>query len=144
MAKITQFNKHRPVDNSDMGFTVPGLKLRWVNGRVSENNPDRPWVVLRKSDLPKDLVDYIEGRSPDAFKGGETIRRGDLVLGYADEKANEIKKRELAEAAKEMQARVKTAPSIANKSGRQTAKVDVNEDKDVTQEILEQFKNSRK
>jgi hypothetical protein len=88
-------------------------------------------------------VDHLEGRNPEIFRGGETIRRGELVLGYATERANDERKAELAQAAKEMQNLVKTAPSVMDKSGRNRAKVEVNEDKDVTQDMLEQFKNAR-
>lgn len=136
-----KFNTHRPADSSDPGFTLPGRKLRWVNGRVSENNPGRPWVVIRKSELPKELVAHIERHLPNAFKDGDVMRRGDLILGYADERAHKIHKEETRERAQEVSNRVKSAPDIRGRDGRARAKVTENTDEDVTEEMMKRFKN---
>lgn len=97
MSTIKVFNKHRPVDSSDPGFTIPGNKLRWLSSRVSENNPGRPWVVIRKSDCPKELIEHIARHNPGAFAHGDTYRRGDLVLGYTNDEAHQVLTRELRE-----------------------------------------------
>lgn len=143
MSKFEQFNKHRPTDSSDPGFTIPGRHLRWVNGRVSENNQGRPWVILRKSDLPKDLITHIESHNPSAFTQGDTIRRGDLVLGYASNEAVDVLRRENREKADDVHGLVNRAPSIKNKDGSNRAKVIENETTDVTQQMLDRFKASK-
>lgn len=81
------YNKHRPVDPSDIGFTIPGVKMRWTSGRHREavSESGMLWVPIRKSQLPKELLEHIQSHYPNAFAEGDTIRRGaggELVLSY--------------------------------------------------------------
>lgn len=81
------FNKHRPVDPSDVGFTIPGVKLRWTSGRHREAVAESGmlWTPVRKDTLPKELIEHIERHYPNAFSEGNTIRRGagaELTLSY--------------------------------------------------------------
>lgn len=140
MSKEVEYKRHRPADRSDPGFTIPGKKLRWVSATVSENNPGRIWAVIRRQDLPKDLVSHIVVHNPNAFSQGETIRRGDLVLAYASHEAASELRSEKVELAQEQEQRVKSLPNITNHRGKKTASVEVNEDRDVTQEMIEKFK----
>lgn len=136
------FIKHKPVDRSDPGFTIPGQKLRWVSGSVAENNPGRPWAVLRKSKMPKELVEHLKDVNPFAFQDGDTIRRGDLVLAYAPiEHANEFRK-EILERAQEQEMLVKRGPDVNFRNGSY-AKVEVNEEHDSTEEMIARFKKER-
>lgn len=86
--KFSKFNEHRPVDNRDPGFTLPGFKLRWINDRVSERRtgPTQDlWVPLRLSYLPDELQKKLKTRSPwmMAHNDGDTIRKGGDVLAFA-------------------------------------------------------------
>lgn len=80
------FQTHRPIDPTDPGFSIPGVKMRWISGRVRERSPSSQiWMPLRKDKLPPKLVEHIENCFPNAFSDGNTIRRGsgELILAYA-------------------------------------------------------------
>lgn len=146
MAQATStiaFVKHRPVDRSDPGFTIPGHRLRWVSARVSENEPGRPWRPLRKSQLSKELQDHLETINPDVFAHGDTIRKGDLVLALAHEdRAKELRK-ELNERSRDQERSVaRFARGVNNPDGSPRAKVDINEDKDATA-LMARFKATK-
>lgn len=86
MADLKVYKTHRVTDPSDPGFSIPGVKFRWVSGRVREGSASRDlWKVLRKSDISPKLVTHIESTRPNAFSEGDTIRRGngELILAYA-------------------------------------------------------------
>lgn len=138
--KITAFNKHKPIDRTDPGFTIPGVKLRWVSGKVSENSPGRPWVVITKSDCPKELLEHLSRHNPSAFANGDVYRRGDLCLAYTTEEAHKLLKREIAELRTDQEELVKRAPSIMGRDGKNRASIEVNETKDVTADMIERFK----
>lgn len=70
-------------DPSDIPFRILGHKFRWIAARASEDRYTRPWVVLKKSDLPEDVLSDIKSRNVNAFRDGETIRWGENVLAYA-------------------------------------------------------------
>lgn len=139
-----EFKTHRPVDTADPGFEIPGRKLRWISSRVSENNPGRPWVVIKKSELPDLLVKHIEGRNPSAFAHGDTYRRGDLVLAYG--RVDEVKeyRKEIDEKARDLQRSVNIAPrEIKNPDGTPRAKVEINEDMNVSADMVARFKKGK-
>lgn len=143
MSESLTFVKNRPVDKSDPGFTIPGKTLRWVSARVSENNPGRPWVILRKSVLTKELITHLEGINPNAFALGDTIRKGDLVLAVATKEAHKLHRKELDEKARGRESSVnRFTRGINNPDGSSRAKVETNEDRDVTREMLAKFKAS--
>jgi hypothetical protein len=79
-----------PNDTMDVPFAIVGHKLRWVSGRASEDKFTRPWKVLRKSDLPLNIVEDLERRSINIFRDGETVRFGECVLAYATEEAVKV------------------------------------------------------
>lgn len=143
MSKITEFKPHKVVDRSDPGFTIPGRTLRWVSGKVSELSPGRPWAVIRKADLPPDLLKHLLGVNPDAFANGDTIRRGDLVLAYTTVERAEALRKEKRQAAMDQELVVKRAVSARNRAGKEVVKVDVDETADATTEMLEKFKKNR-
>jgi len=70
-------------DPSDLPFRLLGHKFRWVAARSTEDRYTRPWVVLRKSDIPEDVIQELKSRNVNAFRDGETIRWGENVLAYA-------------------------------------------------------------
>lgn len=80
------FSTHRSADASDPGFSIQGVKMRWISGRVRERSDSSGiWVPFKKSALPKELVEHILKHYPNAFSEGDTIRRGsgELILAYA-------------------------------------------------------------
>lgn len=138
-----EFKKHTSKDTADPGFEIPGRKLRWISARIAENSPGRPWMVIRKSELPVELVKHIEGRNPNAFAHGDTFRRGDLILAYGDVDAVKEYKREIQEKALDLQRSVKFAPDIKNPDGSPRAKVEINEERDVSSEMVARFKKGK-
>jgi hypothetical protein len=118
MSQKFKIQRVKPVDKGDFGIRIEGLKLRWVGAYQNENNPGRIWTVLRKSDLDEAAIKHLEGINPAVFKGGDTIRRGDLTLAYATEEASQALRQELDnESRKNMQA-ISAAPSTRNNSMR--------------------------
>jgi hypothetical protein len=86
MADLKKFTIERSSDPSNPGFRIPGVKFRWISGRVRETSQTGDlWRVLKKSDLHADLVKHIQQYKPGAFSEGDTIRRGngELILAYA-------------------------------------------------------------
>lgn len=107
------FKVHRPVDPSDPGFTVPGVRFRWNSGRVRERSDSTGiWSLVRKNNLPKDLVEHIQNRYPGAFREGDTIRRGDseLVLAYAKTEVVQEHRKYLDSLSKDQASRAKIMP----------------------------------
>ena len=99
-------------DITDLPFTIHGIQLRWLANRKNENrHMAGQWKTLKKSDLPKDLVASLEESYIGIFGDGDTIRNGDLVLGYASiDHARELKK-EMAENAKNQAEKVFRKPT---------------------------------
>jgi hypothetical protein len=127
---IKAFKKHRPVDTSDPGFSIPGARLRWLSGRVREtSSTSQMWVPLKKSRLPKDLVEHIEQCFPNAFADGETIRRGsgELILAYCTEDHAAKHRQELDFKAKEQQTRTRVMPKQEYVGKRDYAKIETYE-----------------
>lgn len=142
MAKFTTFNKHRPIDPSDPGFTLPGVKLRWISGRVQEVYAGRIWATLRKEDLPAELVKHIESMRPDAFQHGNTYRRygTELILGYATEQAAKEHRQEINRNSERQMSTIKTSPiSGTDSKGNQISKVESFETVDDTQNMINRF-----
>lgn len=141
----SEVTTHRPIDPSDPGFRIKGVKLRWISTIVHQNNPDRPWVVLKKTMLPKGIVTKLEESRPDLFgdEEKETIRRGggSLILAYAKDSAAKTHKDEIRERAKIQDDFVAAGAGIVDQQGRRRDAVTVNETSDVTQEMLARFKN---
>lgn len=128
---IKSFKKHRPVDPSDPGFTIPGARLRWISGRVRErSSTSQLWTPLRKSSLPKDLVQHIENCFPNAFSEGETVRRGsgELILAYCPTAQAEALRAELDGKAKEQQSKARVMPKQEYVGKRDYAKVETYEE----------------
>lgn len=93
--KDSDVSIHPSVDNSDPGFAVKGIKLRWLSGAVEARRSGRIWQPLTKSMLPEATRKKLEAVQP-AFKNGEdTIRRRDLTLAFAPNHLVEEKRREL-------------------------------------------------
>lgn len=105
------FQRVRSRDRSDPGFRLPGKTLRWVSAKQTEVNMDRPWVVLRMSNMPKELVDHLNAVNPGVFSHGDTVRRGDLTLAYCTDDAAAERRRELNELAQQEKARVYGQPT---------------------------------
>lgn len=90
-----KFKKNAPLIDRDptyVGFEILGHKLRWIAARKQEDREGRIWRVLRKEQLSKEVIDELEAYNPNTFASGNTIRRGDMVLGYASiEAANALR-----------------------------------------------------
>lgn len=102
------FKTHRPSDATDPGFTIPGLKFRWVSGRVRESQSSSAlWSSFKKNEMPEKLVEYVSRLYPNTFSSGETIRRGsgELVLCYAKREEIEAHRKILDAEAKEQSSR---------------------------------------
>lgn len=98
------------MDRTDPGFEIPGIKLRWLGARVEELSMDRPWVVLRKSDMPEKLIKHLLDKNPDLFREGDTIRRGTCILGYASLEAVQEHRKELNRAARDQYEGINRVP----------------------------------
>lgn len=121
------FKKHRPVDPSDPGFTIPGARLRWISGRVRErSSTSQYWVPLRKSKMSKELVEHIENCFPNAFSDGETVRRGsgELILAYCPLENADRLREELNSKAKEQQTKTRIMPKQEYVGKRDYAKIE--------------------
>lgn len=104
--KKLQIKRHRPTDTLDPGFTIDGMKLRWISSRREEDHFGRIWLPLRREQLEDETVKAMEREAYGIWSGGSTIRRGDLVLAYAPIKEVEELRAEKAELAQEMLNRV--------------------------------------
>lgn len=95
--KDTDVTTHFPVDTSDPGFAIKGVKLRWISGAVEARRAGRIWQPLKISMLPKKVLDTLKASNGSWFAtGGDTIRkRGDLTLSFAPLEQVEARKREL-------------------------------------------------
>lgn len=99
--KLTKWTSHKPVDNRDPGFALPGYQLRWLGSSVHERRSGRIWEVLQISMLPDDLVKHLKRTQPFWFRdsNGDTIRRRGDVLAYAPiEAVMEVRKENQREA----------------------------------------------
>lgn len=74
-------------DTMDLPFRIVGHKLRWVAARSSEDKFTRPWMILKKSELPSDVIEDLKRKSINIFRDGETVRFGENVLAYASDEA---------------------------------------------------------
>lgn len=96
--RFTKFTLHRPADNRDPGFLLPGFKLRWLSNLVSDRRAGRIWEPLRVSDLPEKLKAHLKQRSPIWGKtDGDTIRRGGDVLAFAPIELCQERRKEINE-----------------------------------------------
>lgn len=78
----TQVKFHQPVDPSDPGFVIRGMKLRWLSGYVQSRKPWRQWKTLKVSEMPKcEDFDNWKDAHPHVIDG-DKIRRGDQTLAY--------------------------------------------------------------
>jgi hypothetical protein len=80
--KDSDFEFHRPVDNTDPGFTIKGFKLRWLSASVEVRRAARIWVPLKLSHLPAKVKQKLQEANP-RWLGDDTVRKKDLTLAYA-------------------------------------------------------------
>jgi hypothetical protein len=93
--KFTKFTEHKPVDNRDPGFALPGYQLRWLSSGVHERRPERVWSPITLAMLPDELLKRLKAKHPFWFRDsqGDTIRRRGDVLAFAPiEEAAEVRK----------------------------------------------------
>jgi len=90
------FTTHRPVDNSDPGFAIPGKRLRWLSGGVEDRRVGRIWESVKVSSLPQELQNYLKEKFARAIQN-DTVRRGDLTLSWASVEACEDERKKLKE-----------------------------------------------
>lgn len=140
---MSKFKLHRPLDTSDPGFTIPGKTLRWVSGRVAENRANRPWMVIKKSDLTPELVKHIENSNPGAFAHGDTIRRGDLVLAACPTEMRDLMRKQLDELTRERSQVILRSQNIKDHNGSTAAQVFENSEHKVEQELIGRFKENK-
>lgn len=87
---------HPSVDNSDPGFALRGMKLRWISGAVESRRAGRFWQPLKASMLPVKALAKLRESNPSWFTTGDTIKkRGDLTLAFAPIEVVEARRREL-------------------------------------------------
>lgn len=82
-----KFVTHRPKDALDPGFRILGAKLRWIAATQTEDKMGRIWQVLRKDQVPKELLEQMRKSGREIFGSDNTIRKRELVLAWADEAA---------------------------------------------------------
>jgi hypothetical protein len=97
MPKFTKYNTHKPQDNLDTGFTLPGFKLRWLQGDYQDRRRWRIWSHLSVADLPEALTKKLQEKFPGMLKDTDRIRYRDLVLAYASLAAVEEERAKIAE-----------------------------------------------
>lgn len=122
-SKGWKFQRKRvnPSDLTDLPFLIHGVQLRWISGRKNENRHMAGiWKVLRKADLPQELVRDLERDYIGMFGDGDTIRNGDLVLAYAPAEMAAARKKELTAAANDQAARVFRKPADPTAKGELT------------------------
>lgn len=107
-----KFIKHRPTDKTDPGFRILGWKLRWISMGSTESKDGRFWRVLRKTEIPTDILKDMIAANPDLFGQDSTIRNRELVLAYAPEDVVAAHRKEIEAAAKQQMSLVtsKSAP----------------------------------
>jgi hypothetical protein len=114
--KENDIKTHRPLDTTDPGFSIVGYELRWLAPKVVENSPGRPFFVVSRDSLPDKLTQEILRYNPFAFREGNTIRRGDLVLAAVKTEHAEALRREKAEMAEALQARLRAGQASGFKT----------------------------
>ncbi len=131
-----KFVTHRPKDKSDPGFKIVGAQLRWLASSQTEDRPGRIFRILRKTDLPPEIIKQMHDFNPEMFNKDGIIRNRELVLAWApSEKVAEAKK-ELEMAAKAQFARI---TSKANPGNNRNMKV---HEAEISQGNTEEFFNS--
>lgn len=104
----TQVKFHRPVDPSDPGFTIRGMKIRWISGYVQSRKPWRMWKTLKVSEMPK-CEEWENWKQENSHVvDGDKIRRGDQTLSYAPTRVVEEKRRENRELQKTNESRTRS------------------------------------
>lgn len=86
---------HTPVDTTDPGFAIKGVKLRWISGQVEARRAGRMWVPLKASMLPAKVLSKMKEANGSWFSTGDTIRKKDLTLAFAPIEQVEARRREL-------------------------------------------------
>jgi len=105
-----RFRRTVDSDPCDVGFELDGFKLRWIRDRLQEDRIGRIWKPLQKSDLPESTLKELEKQRFGIWTGGNTIRRGDLVLAYAPIEAVNEQKQEIAERNQALKTLVRSVP----------------------------------
>jgi hypothetical protein len=107
-----KFIKHRPIDKTDPGFRIVGWKLRWIAMGTTESKDGRIWRVLRKSEIPAEILTAMTVNNPDIFGQDSTIRNRELVLAYAPEEIAAAQRKEAEDIARGQMAQInrKSAP----------------------------------
>jgi len=127
---IKNFKTHRPIDPTDPGFSIPGVRFRWIAGRVRESSSTSGiWQTFKKSALPAALVEHINRHYPGAFSEGDTIRRGngELTLAYATvEEANKHRSY-LNDLSREQASRARILPAQKGATAKDFSKIETYE-----------------
>jgi hypothetical protein len=97
-------------DPLDVGFDIEGYKIRWIRAERTEDKIHRIWRPLQKTDLPEETLKELESQRFGLWSGGNTIRRGDLVLAYAPMEAVMAYRKEIQERNNALQNLVRSAP----------------------------------
>ncbi len=90
-----KFIKHRPKDPLDPGFSITGIKFKWMSPQKTEDRTGGIWETLRPGSLPESVVSEMKKNG--LFAKGDTIRNNELVLGFcSDEVHAEMRKEKKA------------------------------------------------
>jgi len=122
-----KFVTHRPIDKSDPGFKIVGCKLRWLASNQTEDRPGRIFRILRKSDLPPEILKQMEFHNRDMFNKDEVIRNRELVLAWAPDEAVAEHKKDLAEAARRQMALVTSRAAPGNNRNMRVEEAEVSQ-----------------
>jgi hypothetical protein len=76
--RVKKFRK-KP-DPLHPGFEIVGWRWKWMAARKTEDGGNFNCKTLRKEDLKPELLKYLSDNN--LFMNANTIRHGDLVLGY--------------------------------------------------------------
>lgn len=109
--KGLKFNKHRPKDPLDPGFSISGLRLKWMSPQKTEDRAGGIWEILRPDTLPIEVL--TEMKKNNLFASGDTIRNKELVLGFCTEEVHQEMRKEKQQLADDQLRRIKALPHNA-------------------------------
>jgi hypothetical protein len=105
-----KFKKTQSDDPLDVGFEIEGFKLRWIRAQSTEDRIYRIWRPIQREDFPKETLEELQRQRFGLWTGGNTIRRGDLVLAMAPLEAVARQKKDIQERNLALQKLVQASP----------------------------------
>lgn len=100
-------------DPTEVGFEIPGHKLRWIAARKQEDKWGRIWQALRKEQLSEEAIRSLEAYNPSTFATGNVIRRGDMILAYASNELVEALRTQIDHDSKSRKSQIYNVPGVS-------------------------------